>query len=76
MENNPVGAWLQEWYDITGRRDDMIQKTELFKAFLDDTGAHKTQKGFYEDMVKCNVMERKTEMSRFFIGLKRKIEKP
>ena len=76
LENNPVGAWLKEHYDITGRRDDIVQKTELYKAFLEDTQGHKTQKAFSEDMVKCGVSERKTNTSRFYIGLQRKIENP
>jgi P4 family phage/plasmid primase-like protien len=76
LENNPVGAWLRDRYDITGRRDDIVQKTELYKAFLEDTQMHKTQKAFSEDMVKCGVNERKTNTSRFYIGLQRKIETP
>jgi hypothetical protein len=72
LENNPVGAWLREKYDITGRRDDIVQKTELYKAFLEDTQIHKTQKAFSEDMVKCNVSERKTGGERYFFGLVRK----
>jgi putative DNA primase/helicase len=76
LENNPVGAWLKEHYDITGCREDIVQKTELYKAFLEDTQGHKTQKAFSEDMVKCGVSERKTNTSRFYIGLQRKIENP
>jgi hypothetical protein len=72
LENNPVGAWLRDYYDITGRRDDIVQKTELYKAFLEDTQMHKTQKAFSEDMVKCGVSERKTGGERYCFGLVRK----
>jgi phage/plasmid-associated DNA primase len=72
LENNPVGAWLRDRYDITGRRDDIVQKTELYKAFLEDTQTHKTQKAFSEDMVKCGVNERKTNGVYYYYGLVRK----
>jgi len=72
LENNPVGAWLRQHYDITGRRDDVVQKSELYRAFMDDTGLHKTQKAFADDMVKCNVSERKTNGERFYFGVVRK----
>jgi P4 family phage/plasmid primase-like protien len=74
LENNPVGAWLRQHYDITGRRDDVVQKSDLYRAFLDDTGLHKTQKAFADDMVKCNIIEKKTSASRYYIGLIRKIK--
>ena len=72
LENNPVGAWLHSRYDITGRREDIIQKTDFYKAFLGDTGIQKTQKAFSEDMVKCNILERKTNGERFYFGIVRK----
>jgi P4 family phage/plasmid primase-like protien len=72
LENNPVGAWLRQNYEITGNRNDCIQKTELYQAFLQDTGIHKTQKAFSEDIVKCNINERKTNTTRFYSGLIRK----
>ena len=36
MENNPVGAWLRNYYEITNNRSDVVQRTELFKAFIQD----------------------------------------
>lgn len=72
LENNPVGAWLRERYEITGCREDIVQKTELYKAFLEDTQGHKTQKAFSEDMVKCGVSERKTGGVCYYYGLVRK----
>jgi len=75
LENNPVGAWLRLRYEMTGRRDDMVQKTELYQAFLDDTGVQKTQKAFSEDMIKCNIGEKKNSAGiRFYFGLLRKAE--
>jgi hypothetical protein len=49
-----------------------VQKSDLYRAFLDDTGLHKTQKAFADDMVKCNVSERKTNGERFYFGVVRK----
>ena len=72
LENNPVGAWLRQNYIMTGSRSDSIQKTELYNAFLQDTGVHKTQKSFSEDIVKCNISERKSNGDRFYFGLIRK----
>jgi P4 family phage/plasmid primase-like protien len=72
LENNPVGAWLRQNYDITGNREDCIQKTELYQAFLQDTGIHKTQKSFSEDIVKCNINEKKVMGERYYFGLLRK----
>jgi hypothetical protein len=72
LENNPVGAWLRQHYDITGRRDDVVQKSELYRAFLEDTGLHKTQKAFYDDIAKCNISEKKTNVTRYYFGLLRK----
>ena len=72
LENNPVGAWLRQHYDITGRRDDVVQKSELYRAFMEDTGLHKTQKAFADDMVKCNVTEKAVKGVRMYYGIVRK----
>jgi hypothetical protein len=73
LENNPVGAWLRQHYTITGRREDVVQKSELYKAFLADTGFQKTLKAFSEDIKKCNVNDTKNrEGTRFFYGIVRK----
>jgi P4 family phage/plasmid primase-like protien len=72
LENNPVGAWLRQHYDMTGRRDDVVQKTELYQAFGTDTGVHKTQKAFSDDMVKCNVQARKSDGIWYYYGIIRR----
>ena len=72
LENNPVGAWLRQNYEMTGNREDCIQKTELYQAFLKDTGINKNQKNFSEDIVKCNINEKKVTGERFYFGLIRK----
>ena len=74
LENNPVGAWLRQHYEVTGRRDDVVQKSEFYQAFLADTGIGKTQKAFAEDMVKCNVGERKSNGERYYFGILRREE--
>ncbi len=72
LENNPVGAWLRQNYDITGNREDCIQKTELYQTFLQDTGISKTQKSFSEDIVKCNINEKIIKGTRYHFGIVRK----
>ena len=73
LENNPVGAWLRQNYEMTGNREDCIQKTELYQAFLQDTGIHKTQKSFSEDIVKCNINDKKDSKGiRYYFGILRK----
>ena len=73
LENNPVGAWLRQHYTITGRREDVVQKSELYRAFLADTGVQKTLKAFSEEIKKCNVNDTKNrEGTRFFYGIVRK----
>ena len=57
---------------MTGNREDCIQKTELYQAFLQDTGIHKTQKSFSEDIVKCNINEKIIKGTRYYFGLIRK----
>jgi hypothetical protein len=59
--------------DVTGYRDDCIQKSELYRTFLEDTGIHKTQKAFSEDMVKCNIGEKQITGIRHYFGLVRKM---
>jgi P4 family phage/plasmid primase-like protien len=72
LSNNPVGAWLHEYYEITGHRNDMIQKTELYQAFLHDTGVSQSQRIFYEDVKKSKVEEKKIDGMRYYYGLVRK----
>ena len=75
LENNPVGAWLRQHYRITCQREDVVQKSELYRAFLADTGVQKSQKVFSDDMTKSNVNEKKTkEGIRFYIGIVRNEE--
>jgi P4 family phage/plasmid primase-like protien len=72
MENNPVGSWLRQNYDITGRRDDCIQKTELYNTFLIETENTMSATTFYRDIIKCNIHEKKVRGERFFTGIVRK----
>ena len=73
LQNNPVGAWLRQHYHITGRRDDIIQKTELYRAYLEDGGQHVSIKEFHNAIDKCNINEKKDATgTRYYIGLVRK----
>lgn len=72
LENNPVGAWIKKYYERTDNRNDIIQRTELYNQFIQDTGINKTQKSFSEDMVKCYINFRKTDGNRYYYGIIRK----
>jgi putative DNA primase/helicase len=72
LENNPVGSWLKTYYDKTGNREDIVQRTEFYKQFQEDTGTHCTQKSFSEDMVKCDVNNKKLDGKHYYYGIKRK----
>lgn len=74
LENNPVGAWLKKYYTVTNSRQDCVKKTDLFNTFLVDTNISISQKKFYEDMVKCNITDKKVDGIRYYIGLLRKDE--
>ena len=74
LENNPVGAWLRQHYSITEKREDVVQKTDLYRAFIADTSMQKTQKVFSEDITKCNINERRIENIRHYYGIVRKPE--
>jgi hypothetical protein len=75
LENNPVGAWLRQRYDITENKQDYIQKTILYQAFLQDTGINKSQKSFSSDIIQCNIKDRQVDSIRYYYGLVRKEEK-
>jgi P4 family phage/plasmid primase-like protien len=72
LANNPVGSWLIQYYEITNNREDIIQKTELYKTFLEDTGESKTQKSFCDNIFKCNISEKKYQGKHYYYGLIRK----
>ena len=42
-------------------------------AVFTSCGGHKTQKSFSDDMVKCNVNEKKVQGERLYYGIVRKI---
>jgi P4 family phage/plasmid primase-like protien len=72
LENNPVGAWLREHYELTGHREDIVQKTELYNTFLEESGVNKSHKVFKEDLIKCNVLEKTLKGMHYYFGLRRK----
>ena len=72
LQNNPVGAWLRQHYNITGRRDDIIQKTELYRVYLEDGGQHMSAISFHNAIDKCNINEKKIRGERYYIGIVRK----
>jgi hypothetical protein len=72
LENNPVGAWLKKYYEITGDRSDIIQRTELYNQFKNDTHITKTQTDFGKDLLKCNIYEKTLHGKHYYYGLIRK----
>ena len=70
--NNPVGAWLKQYYERTESRQDVVQRTELYNQFLQDTGTQKTQKACSDDMVKCHIYEKTEKGIRYYYGISRK----
>lgn len=72
LENNPVGAWIKKYYERTNNREDIIQRTEVYTAFLQDTGLNKSQKLFSEDMIKCNINTKVLRGTYYYYGLIRK----
>ena len=69
LENNPVKTWLLENYEITGRRDNIVQKTELYNEFIQGSGVYKSQREFYSDIIKCNIEDKIIKGERLFCGL-------
>lgn len=72
LENNPVGSWIKKYYDRTENRNDIIQRTELYNSYIQDTGTHKSQKSFSDDIKKCYIKDRKTNGYIYYYGLVRK----
>jgi putative DNA primase/helicase len=72
LENNPVGAWIKKYYNRTDNRSDIIQRTDLYNQFLQDTGINRTQKSFSEDIVKCYINTKILDGRYYYYGLIRK----
>lgn len=72
LENNPIGAWLQDKYEITNSKADIIQISECFNTFIIDTNITMTQKSFASALKQCNIQERKSDGIRYYYGIRRK----
>lgn len=72
LENNPVGAWIKKYYERTDNRNDIIQRTDLYNQFIQDTEINKTQKSFSEDMIKCYVNFKTIKGCHYYYGIIRK----
>jgi hypothetical protein len=55
-----------------GAREDCVVKIDLFRSFVAETGMSRSQKGFYEDMGKCNVGVKTVMGKHYYFGIKRK----
>lgn len=71
LENNPVGAWLQEKYEITNSKADIVQRTDLFNAFITDSGIAMTQKVFSSAIKQCNIQDKTLAGIRYYYGIRR-----
>ena len=63
------GCYQEKQHNLA---EDYIQRTELYQAFLQDTGIHKSQKIFSEDMVKCNINTKALDGKYYYYGLLKK----
>jgi P4 family phage/plasmid primase-like protien len=72
LKNNPVGQWLDQKYEITGSRNDIINKRELFNAFIADNGNTFNQKTFPEEMKKNDIEIKIVDGIRYYWGIKEK----
>ena len=72
LENNPVGAWIKKYYERTDNRNDIIQRTDLYNQFIQDTGINKTQKAFSEDIIKCHINFKILDGRYYYYGIIRK----
>ncbi len=72
LENNPVGAWIKTYYERTNNKTDIIQRTDLYNQFIQDTGINKTQKSFSEDIVKCYINVKTLDGRYYYYGIRRK----
>jgi P4 family phage/plasmid primase-like protien len=72
LENNPVGAWIKKYYERTNNRNDIIQRTDLYNQFIQDTGINKTQKSFSDDMIKCYINNKTLKGRHYYYGIVRK----
>jgi hypothetical protein len=50
----------------------LLYVSKYYQAFLQDTGIAKTSKSFSEDIVKCNINEKKIKGDRYYFGIIRK----
>lgn len=75
-KNNPVKAWLRKYYEITGRKNNCIKRTELYNTFLEDMSEEnkiiKTSSDFYDAMEKLDIESKYLHGTLLFWGLVRK----
>jgi P4 family phage/plasmid primase-like protien len=55
MNNNPVGAWLKKYYDITDSTSDRIPRCDFYDTFISDTKIIMSNKKFSEFLEKNNI---------------------
>jgi P4 family phage/plasmid primase-like protien len=72
LENNPVGAWLAKYYEITGDRKDVVGRSDMHRAFLTDMNTTVTIVSFSHDMEKCEIYDKTVKGKHYYWGIKRK----
>ena len=70
-ENNPVGAWLNEFYEITDKKTDVMSKREAHDAFVLDTGRKININSFSALMKYNNINEKTLNGVKMWYGLKK-----
>jgi P4 family phage/plasmid primase-like protien len=71
-ENNPVKAFITEYYVITNNRKDRMQRKELFDEFNSVSPQKMTNKAFIAQVRYNGVLEVKVDGTIYFCGLKAK----
>lgn len=72
LENNPVGAWLAKYYDVTGDRKDAVGRSDMHRTFCADMNTTITIVAFSHEMEKCEIYDKKLKGKHYYWGIKRK----
>lgn len=73
-DNNPVGVWLKENYDITDNEDDIVKFTEIYDEYWEEVDRN-IKKGKFSRCMKFNGFIAKHSSGKIYIGIKKKEEK-
>lgn len=70
-ENNPVGVWLKDNYEMTSNVNDKIKARDMYNDFIKDCNKYVSEKEFARQMDYNNVNKRKDRTGAFYTHIKR-----